>query len=79
MIPFNIRFSVLLQSINLGMTKVNRESLRNIPPCHYTHTRTHEYIMLILCICMYVCAQSLSGVQLFAVPRTMAHQAPLVH
>ena len=42
MIPFNIRFSVLLQSFNLGLTKLNRELFHNIPPFHYMY------------VCMYI-------------------------
>ena len=36
----------------------------------HTHTHTHTYICIVLCL-------SLSHVQLFAAPWTVAHQAPL--
>ena len=48
--------------------------LSNIPLYTYTNSHTHTYIYVV-CVCMH--AQSLSLIQLFAIPWIVACQAPL--
>ena len=45
------------------------------PPWHYWERTAYSEVCVCVCVC--VCAQLLSPVQLFGVPWTVVHQAPL--
>ena len=45
--------------------------------CVYVYVCVCMCVCVCMYVCMCVCVQSLSGVQIFVTPWTIAHQAPL--